>query len=167
MSDAPHVLVNGAFSYERPELYDGKKLAEDLLNYTTENPSNCTIVEGFMIFNHPEIFELCDIKTFIHLTDDAIIMRRKSRAAKRGYDFLGGRQTKFERSFLLNGIEEWHRFGVKQAHLPDVRIIDGLYPSADIVQDTCSHPMLSEFITNNAKNYEINHENNDTMSLIP
>lgn len=167
LQDASHVMVNGALSYERPELYDGKKLAQDMLDHATQNPSNCAIAEGFMIFNHPEVFELCDVKTFLSLGDSTILMRRKARAAKRGYDFLGGRQSKFEHSFLCNGIEEWRRFGVKQANLPDVQIINGLYSPADIVQSICSHPTLIEFISNNAKNYEFNLENHDATPLSP
>jgi dephospho-CoA kinase len=144
--EVPRAIVNGHESFERPELYDGARMAADIAKHISEHPHTSVVAEGFMLFRYPELYEICDARVFVHLDPKIIMERRQARALERGYEALAGRQAKFERSFLANGIEEWKRFGLKQCLLPGVFFLSGRASSKDIVWNICQLSPISAVI---------------------
>lgn len=142
--EVPRAIVNGHESFERPELYDGVRMAADIAKHISEHPHTSVVAEGFMLFCYPELYKICDAHIFLHLDTETIMERRKARALERGYEALAGKQAKFERSFIANGIEEWNRFGLKQCFLPGVFFLSGMASPRDIVWKTCQLSPISK-----------------------
>ena len=127
--DAPRVIVNGHPSFDRPDVYDGAKMAGDIFVHMRKFLKTPIIAEGFLLFTDPLLAALCDIKIFLSLDKDTILARRRERreALMLKPDYLS-REKPFEDSFLANGIEEWERFGLPQASLSGILHFHGNEP---------------------------------------
>lgn len=56
-------------------------------NTVVTHPTKVLIIEGILIFNNPELRDLCDIKIFVHAdTDERLIRRLKRDIQERGRD---------------------------------------------------------------------------------
>ncbi|MDC9722465.1 MAG: uridine kinase [Urechidicola sp.] len=56
-------------------------------NTVITHPTKVLIIEGILIFNNPELRDLCDIKIFVHAdTDERLIRRLKRDIQERGRD---------------------------------------------------------------------------------
>ncbi len=70
------------------ELKQGKIIEQPIYSFVTHNrskdtikthPKKVTIIEGILIFNNPELRNLCDIKIFVHADADERLIRRLKR----------------------------------------------------------------------------------------
>jgi len=78
------------------ELRKGNIVEQPVYSFVTHNrtkdtvithPTKVLIIEGILIFNNPELRDLCDIKIFVHAdTDERLIRRLKRDIQERGRD---------------------------------------------------------------------------------
>lgn len=78
------------------ELKKGSVIQQPMYSFVTHNrtkdtiithPTKVLIIEGILIFNNPELRDLCDIKIFVHAdTDERLIRRLKRDIQERGRD---------------------------------------------------------------------------------
>lgn len=78
------------------QLKDGNVVNQPVYSFVTHNrtkdkvvthPTKVLIIEGILIFNNPELRDLCDIKIFVHAdTDERLIRRLKRDIQERGRD---------------------------------------------------------------------------------
>jgi len=78
------------------ELKTGNIVDQPMYSFVTHNrtkdtvtthPTKVLIIEGILIFNNPELRDLCDIKIFVHAdTDERLIRRLKRDIQERGRD---------------------------------------------------------------------------------
>ncbi|MBV1888602.1 MAG: uridine kinase [Urechidicola sp.] len=78
------------------ELRKGNIVNQPVYSFVTHNrtkdtvithPTKVLIIEGILIFNNPELRDLCDIKIFVHAdTDERLIRRLKRDIQERGRD---------------------------------------------------------------------------------
>lgn len=92
------------------------------------------ILEGFLLFTYPRIFEACTSRIFIKLTDAEILRRRQQRALSRPAAKRTPDDEMVERGFMANGIAEWRKFGAPQERLAGVMVLNGANPIEDLVQ---------------------------------
>jgi len=77
-------------------LKEGKIIEQPIYSFVTHNrtkdtikthPKKVLIVEGILIFNNPDLRDLCDIKIFVHAdADERLIRRLKRDIQERGRD---------------------------------------------------------------------------------
>lgn len=96
--------------YEDPALYDGDRLAADLVRHGAP-----AIAEGFCLFQYPAILALPARRFYIDLSFDECLKRRMARRPQRPSDS----------SFLLIGEQETARWVEPQARIPGVVLLDG------------------------------------------
>ena len=78
------------------QLKNGNVVNQPVYSFVTHNrtkdkvvthPTKVLIIEGILIFNNPELRDLCDIKIFVHAdTDERLIRRLKRDIQERGRD---------------------------------------------------------------------------------
>lgn len=78
------------------QLKSGEAIDQPVYSFVTHNrtkdilkthPTKVLIVEGILIFNNPELRDLCDIKIFVHAdADERLIRRLKRDIQERGRD---------------------------------------------------------------------------------
>lgn len=78
------------------ELKNGNIIEQPVYSFVTHDrtkdtvithPTKVLIIEGILIFNNPELRDLCDIKIFVHAdTDERLIRRLKRDIQERGRD---------------------------------------------------------------------------------
>ncbi len=76
------------------DLKAGKKIEQPMYSYVTclrsedtlvLEPGECVIVEGILVFSHPELLELLDVKVFVDVdADDRLLRLIKRDVVKRG-----------------------------------------------------------------------------------
>ncbi|MBW2991500.1 AAA family ATPase [Candidatus Woesearchaeota archaeon] len=136
-------------TFERPELYDGKRLAR-CVNELNEKGSvkftifNLTrleeeevfvkkndylILEGFLLFQFTELTSLMDYKFFIDLPFREVVSRRVKRADR----------PKADNSFVLIGYQENKKFCLPQKDFPGVIILDGKKTISELKTDILFH----------------------------
>lgn len=94
--DHPRALDFGLLVEHLKELRKGKIIEQPVYSFVTHNrtkdtvithPTKVLIIEGILIFNNPELRDLCDIKIFVHAdTDERLIRRLKRDIQERGRD---------------------------------------------------------------------------------
>lgn len=124
-------VVNGFSSFERPEQYDGTRLAAQVAMALETGP---VVAEGFLLFKYHAILALCHLKFFIAIPSEVIVSRRRSRR-----DMGHGKAAGVERAFDAHGVHEWEWFGKAQADIPGVLSIDGNQPIGLVIRDFQSH----------------------------
>lgn len=97
-------------TFERPALYDGARLAKDILLSQTG-----AVVEGFCLFAYPEIMALPASRFYLDVPFSVCLARRHVRKPQRPSD----------KSFQLIGEQESATFVLPQQHFPSVRVLDG------------------------------------------
>lgn len=122
-------------TFERPALYDGARLARVLhelqdsgvaiytvLNLDTNQQEQRTtiakdvmIVEGFLLYQYPELRRTITHKFFVDINEDEIIRRRTARDS----------HHKSNDAFLKVGIDEYRQYGWPQREFEDVYVLDG------------------------------------------
>jgi uridine kinase len=107
-------------TFERPELYDGARLAMDF-----GAQSAGVVVEGFCLFAYPQVLAIPARRFYIDLPFPLCLVRRMARRPQRFSD----------RSFLLVGEQENATFVVPQQHIPGVFVLDGSLP-VETLRDT-------------------------------
>ncbi|MFH1290668.1 MAG: hypothetical protein ABIH92_04640 [Nanoarchaeota archaeon] len=132
-------------TFERPELYDGKRLAETIkkiklsgeatfswLNFETHEyekkkltEKDYLIVEGFLLFCYPEIVEEIDYKFYLDLPGEVVIERRKKRLRHKSSD----------ETFFKIGMQEYEKFGLRQKDVKGINVIDGLKSVDEICEE--------------------------------
>lgn len=112
-------------TYERPELYDGGKLAITIANRNTP-----LVVEGFCLFAYPQILRQPALRFYVDVPFAICAARRAARRPQRPSD----------KSFALVGEQETARVVLPQRDLPDVRVLDGLRATAELAETILSYP---------------------------
>ena len=105
-------------TFERPESYDGEKLAIRLSNRTTG-----TVAEGFCLFQYRQVRELGGVCFYIDAPFSVCSARRAARRPQRPSD----------RSFALVGEAETMAFVAPQKDMPGVLRLDGTASTADLM----------------------------------
>jgi uridine kinase len=142
IKDYPHIFVDGIRTSERPELYDGEKLAGiaqewknkksvKLFEYHSKEyhprevcGGEFLILEGFLLFQYPTLLSCCDLKFYIDLTWETIAARRLAR----------NRSPARDAEFVRIGKSENRKYVEPQKFMQDVIVIDGLEPSRKIAE---------------------------------
>ena len=106
-------------TFERPSLYDGNKLARDAAAIR-----GGIVIEGFCLFAYPEILALGGSRYYL---DAPFSLCRERRAARRP-------QRYSDRSFAIVGESETLRFVVPQREIPDVHVLNGRLPTAELTR---------------------------------
>lgn len=106
-------------SFERPELYDGPKLALRLFNRTSG-----LVVEGFCLFCYPEIRALPSIRFYLNIPFDVCVQRRMERRPRRPSD----------NSFIRIGESENTSFVLPQQFVDGVHALDGMKPTTELAE---------------------------------
>lgn len=133
-------------TYERPELYDGKKAAEvindlkegdvvvDIWDMDREEyrenvfeKKDYVIVEGFLLYTYEELRTVIDDMFYLDLDRDTIIERRLKRLDRTS-----------DKTFLEIGIEEFERFGREQKFYDEVKVIDAKKEIKEIEKEVLS-----------------------------
>lgn len=94
--DHPRAIDFDLLVEQLTELKKGKIIEQPIYSFVTHNrtkdtlkthPKKVMIVEGILIFNNPELRDLCDIKIFVHAdADERLIRRLKRDIQERGRD---------------------------------------------------------------------------------
>jgi len=94
--DHPRALDFSLLVEHLKELRKGNVIEQPVYSFVTHNrtkdtvithPTKVLIIEGILIFNNPELRDLCDIKIFVHAdTDERLIRRLKRDIQERGRD---------------------------------------------------------------------------------
>ncbi len=94
--DHPRALDFNLLVKHLKELRKGNVIEQPVYSFVTHNrtkdtvithPTKVLIIEGILIFNNPELRDLCDIKIFVHAdTDERLIRRLKRDIQERGRD---------------------------------------------------------------------------------
>lgn len=94
--DHPRALDFNLLVEHLKELRKGNVVEQPVYSFVTHNrtkdtvithPTKVLIIEGILIFNNPELRDLCDIKIFVHAdTDERLIRRLKRDIQERGRD---------------------------------------------------------------------------------
>ena len=94
--DHPRALDFNLLVEHLKELRKGNIVEQPVYSFVTHNrtkdtvithPTKVLIIEGILIFNNPELRDLCDIKIFVHAdTDERLIRRLKRDIQERGRD---------------------------------------------------------------------------------
>ena len=94
--DHPKSLDFDLLKQHLTELKEGKTILQPTYSFVEHNrmpqvvsvaPSKVIIVEGILIFSHPDLRELFDIKIFVHAdSDERLIRRIKRDTSERGRD---------------------------------------------------------------------------------
>lgn len=106
-------------TYERPQLYDGDRLADIIRHRTTD-----LVVEGFCLYTYPRLLSSVAWRFYLDVPFDICARRRRARRPQRPSD----------ESFALIGESENARIVLPQRHLPCVRILNGLRPTAELAE---------------------------------
>lgn len=121
-------------TFERPELYDGNRLADVLeeldkkgeIRFESLNLENgivkeryiqkpaYLIIEGFLLFTYPRLQEIIDHKFYLDLNPGKIMQRRKER---------GGR-VQSDEEFAVIGTREYEKHGLHQKYASNIYVID-------------------------------------------
>jgi len=121
-------------TFERPELYDGQRMAlvlealknessveVPLFNFQTREYEDTIlrgkeflVVEGFLLYAYNRLVDLIDHKYFIDIPMSVAYERRMSRK----------RPNEDKMNFLTVGQQEWERYGAPQKAVVDV-VLDG------------------------------------------
>jgi uridine kinase len=139
-----YVDINGEKirTFERPELYDGKRLANcvkelerkgflktRIFNLTKLEDEDISvtkkdwlILDGFLLFHFKELNKLINYKFFIDLSFDEIVKRRIKRADR----------PKADKSFVLIGEQENKEFVLPQKDFTGVIVLDGKKSLAEL-----------------------------------
>jgi len=107
-------------SFERPELYNGSRLAMALANRTIG-----TVAEGFCLFVYPLITELPANRFYLDVPFDICRARREARRPRRPSDA----------SYAIIGEQENAAVVLPQRELPGVEVLDGLRPLDELVAE--------------------------------
>ncbi|WP_415907094.1 hypothetical protein [Oleiharenicola sp. Vm1] len=107
-------------TFERPELYNGSRLAIALGNRTIG-----TVAEGFCLFVYPLIAELEARRFYLDVPFDICLARREARRPRRPSDA----------SFALIGEQENAAFVLPQRDLAGVEVLDGMRPVDELVAE--------------------------------
>lgn len=126
-------IVNGEYSFEQPHQYAGDQMAKDALNFHLKNPGKYIILEGFLLYLYPDLYNLCEHSFFIDVPEKALFERRNIRAAKQGDATGGGKTSQIEKAWLANGISEWNFWGSKQKYYKNISILDGTQSQDDLM----------------------------------
>jgi len=141
----PHVFVDGVRTLERPQFYDGNKLADVVRHLQTDGKYTFTeyrhsdkswverteiakeflILEGFLLFQYPELQRVCDLKFYIDLPWDESVRRRKAR----------NRGDKSDEWFYQIGESESALFVVPQKKMPRAIVLDGMKSAQQLAND--------------------------------
>lgn len=118
-------IVNGYASYEQPHQYDHIATLNYLKKISTEYKN--VIIEGFLLFSYPELYQKCDLHFFIDLDFETQKQRRLKRSQQKEYDGVWGEghNNDADIGFLAHGKEEWQKYGEKQKELTKVICLDG------------------------------------------
>lgn len=94
--DHPRAIDFDLLVKQLQELKNGTIVEQPIYSFVTHNRTNDTlkthpkkvmIIEGILIFNNPELRDLCDIKIFVHAdADERLIRRLKRDIQERGRD---------------------------------------------------------------------------------
>jgi uridine kinase len=94
--DHPRAIDFELLVKQLEELKNGKVIEQPIYSFVTHNRTNDTlktnpkkvmIIEGILIFNNPDLRDLCDIKIFVHAdADERLIRRLKRDIQERGRD---------------------------------------------------------------------------------
>ncbi len=95
-------------TFERPELYDGARMARDLARCGN------AVAEGFCLLSYPEMQQLAARRFFIDIPFAECLRRRRGRPNRPS-----------DRSFELIGESEATRFVLPQRGMPGVTCVDG------------------------------------------
>jgi uridine kinase len=135
-------------TFERPELYDGKRLASFVKELEKKGSLKTTIfnltrledeeivmqkkdwliLEGFLLFHFNELNKLMDYKFFIDLPFKESVIRRAKRADR----------PKADKSFILIGEQENQVYCVPQKNLPGVTVLDGKKSPSELKSEILS-----------------------------
>lgn len=96
-------------NYEHPSAYDGAALARDILD-----AGEPVVVEGFCLYQYPEVMRLPAVKLFLPTRFEICLERRRARRPSRISD----------KSFEIIGQQESERWVYPQAQMPGVVSID-------------------------------------------
>jgi len=123
-------------TFERPELYDGNRLAivvnelqkngrskfKAMLDFKKKEyqeielvKKDFLILEGLHLFQYEQLNKLIEHKFYIDLPSEIMLERRAERMGRNHSDL----------TFLKIGPQEWEKYGLKQKDVPDVVILDG------------------------------------------
>ncbi len=105
-------------TFERPYLYDGARLAKDVLAH----PAG-VVAEGFCLFNYPEIMALTASRFYLDVAFSVCLARRLARRPRRVSD----------QSFQIVGEQETNAFVIPQQHLDGVHVLDGIRPLDELL----------------------------------
>ena len=94
--DHPRAIDFDLLVEQLQELKNGNIIEQPIYSFVTHNrtedtlkthPKKVMIVEGILIFNNPDLRDLCDIKIFVHAdADERLIRRLKRDIQERGRD---------------------------------------------------------------------------------
>ncbi|MGY8607392.1 AAA family ATPase [Gluconobacter cerinus] len=127
-------VVNGYESRERPDQYDARATVQAINDAVTETGSDIVVVEGFHLFNHPEICRLCDFRFFMDVPFEEVVRRRTARSASGTYDGVWScPRPDIDEGFLAHGRQEWETFGARQADIQGVVVLDGMLAPQDLL----------------------------------
>jgi uridine kinase len=123
-------------SAERPELYNGEKLAKDLdeLIGKHKNSDKTVIVEGFLLLTFSEIRERLTHSFFVEISHEESLRRRDARPS----EIMGAQDEvveQMEKAFRVIGGSEYEKFGRPQAQLQGVTKLDGMKSTQDLVEE--------------------------------
>lgn len=106
-------------TYERPTLYDGGSLAKD-----ARAARAGVVVEGFCLLMYPEFAELEAFRFYLDVPHSVCAERRAKRRPSRPSD----------ESFSLIGEAEAAKYVLPQRFMPNVQVLDGMLPPADLAR---------------------------------
>ncbi|HLP79963.1 MAG TPA: hypothetical protein VK158_04975 [Acidobacteriota bacterium] len=143
---SPKIYVGDTRTMERPQLYDGQKLADianlwkqngratfQELDFATKklydrtiNDSQYLVLEGFLLLTYPQIRNACSHTFYIDISWNEIVRRRIGR----------GRETpeKID-AFLRVGRQEMEQYVFAQKSLPGVTVLNGSSSIDDTVRE--------------------------------
>ena len=122
-------------TFERPELYDGERLARvineidtadtatfNIIGFHSNEEEQVTmhgkdflVVEGFLLYQYPELRALIDHKFYVELSENEILRRRAH-----AHNHSDARDI-----FLKHGLDEYRQYGEPQKNMEDVYVLDG------------------------------------------
>ena len=108
-------------NYERPEVYDGRQLAQDILAQHSG-----VVADGLFPFVYPELLDLSAHRFYLDLPFTVCLARRLARRPTR---------SSSDRSFALIGEQESETFVVPQKTLSDIHVLDGNKPQEALLQE--------------------------------